>query len=333
MTDKPKTLFSGIQPTGDLSIGHYFGVIRHWLTLQKQYDCFFAIADLHALTTKHKPDVLRQNSINLLAWYLAFGLDPDNNTLFCQSHVASHAQLTWVLNCYTYMGELNRMTQFKDKSQQFEKNINVGLFSYPVLMAADILLYQTNLVPVGDDQKQHLELARDIAIRFNNQVEKVFNIPEPIIAQQCSRIMSLQDPLKKMSKSDPNKNSAILLSDSADTIVKKIKRAVTDSEANVCYDENRPGISNLVALYSAITGIDYDAIAEKYQGRGYGVFKSDLAELFVDTIIPIQNKYNEYKQDTDFLQQVLETGANKARQTASKTMKNVSDAIGILGSL
>ena len=330
MTDKKTTLFSGIQPTGDLSIGHYLGVIRHWLKLQDEHKCFFAIADLHALTTKHDPKVLRSNIMNLLAWYLAVGLDPKNNILFCQSHVAAHSQLSWILNCNTYMGELNRMTQFKDKSQQFEKNINVGLFSYPVLMAADILLYNTNVVPVGEDQKQHLELARDIAMRFNNQVAPIFNIPEPVIAKHCSRIMSLQDPTKKMSKSDPNQNSAILLSDEPNLIVKKIKRAVTDSDAKVSYDSNRAGISNLVSLYSSLTGESYTYIEAKYAGSGYGTFKSDLADLFVATIEPIQKRYNDYKTDHEYLNKVMQDGAERANLAASSTFIKVADALGLV---
>jgi tryptophanyl-tRNA synthetase len=330
MTDKKTTLFSGIQPTGDLSIGHYLGVIRHWLKLQDEHKCFFAIADLHALTTKHDPKVLRSNIMNLLAWYLAVGLDPKNNILFCQSHVAAHSQLSWILNCNTYMGELNRMTQFKDKSQQFEKNINVGLFAYPVLMAADILLYNTNVVPVGEDQKQHLELARDVAMRFNNQVAPVFNIPEPVIAKQCSRIMSLQDPTKKMSKSDPNQNSAILLSDEPGLIVKKIKRSVTDSESKVSYDPNRAGISNLVSLYSSLTGESYTEIEAKYAGSGYGTFKSDLADLFVATIEPIQKRYNDYKADHEYLNKVMQDGAERANLAASSTLIKVTDALGLV---
>ncbi len=331
MTHRKKNLFSGIQPTGDISIGHYFGVVRHWIKLQEEHNCFFSIADLHALTTKHDAKTLTQNSYNLLAWYLAVGLDHNKNTLFCQSHVPMHSQLSWILSCHTYMGELNRMTQFKDKSQQFEKNINVGLFSYPVLMAADILLYDTDLVPVGDDQKQHLELSRDIAIRFNSQVNSVFKVPDPVIAKQCARIMSLQDPVKKMSKSDPNQNSAILLSDPPEVITKKIKRAVTDSEAIVEYDESRPGISNLISLYSEISGKDCSAIATEYNGQGYGAFKSDLADLLVATIDPIRQKYIEYQKDQAYLQQVLQDGAEKAEQTARVTLSKVTESLGLIG--
>jgi tryptophanyl-tRNA synthetase len=325
-----KTLFSGIQPSGEMSIGHYMGVIRHWLRLQDECNCLFSIVDLHALTVRQDPRELHKNCLDLMAWYLACGLDPNKSILFAQSNVAAHSQLSWILNCSTHMGELNRMTQFKDKSQQHEKNINVGLFSYPVLMASDILLYKTDVVPVGDDQKQHLELSRDIAARFNSNYGDVFTIPKPMIAEDCSRIMSLQDPHKKMSKSDPNQNSAILLSDAPDLITKKIKRAVTDSEAIVAYDDSRPGISNLVALYSSLTGVSHPQIASDYTGKGYGAFKSDLADALVATLAPLQDKYKKYRDDEVFLKTVMQQGASAANEIAVVTLQQVMDAIGLV---
>ncbi|MEE3002995.1 MAG: tryptophan--tRNA ligase [Pseudomonadota bacterium] len=331
MKNNTKTLFSGIQPTGDLSIGHYFGVIRHWLELQHQYQCIFSIVDLHALTTITNPIALRENCYDLMAWYLACGLDPKKNILFLQSQVPEHAQLCWILNCNTYMGELKRMTQFKDKSQQFAQNINASLFSYPVLMAADILLYQAELVPVGHDQKQHLELTRDIALRFNKQFSQIFTVPKPVIAEHCARIMSLQDPTKKMSKSDPNQNSTILLSDKPNDIVKKIKRAVTDSEAIVAYDDARPGISNLVELYGVITGLSNEKVESDYTGKGYGIFKSDLAELLVNTLQPIRLEYEKLRQDEAYLSSVMQAGAVTASRAAKQTLQRVHAAVGLLG--
>ena len=324
-------LLSGIQPSGDLGIGHYLGAIKHWLRLQDQHHCIFSVVDLHAITVKQSPSDLRRRSYDLLAWYIACGLDPEKNIMFLQSHVAEHCQLNWLLNCYTYMGELNRMTQFKDKAQQFDANVNVGLFAYPVLMAADILLYQTTKVPVGDDQKQHLELVRDIALRFNNTYGDIFTIPEPVIANKCSRIMSLQDPSKKMSKSDPNQNAALYMLDSAELLNKKIKRAVTDSEAVVAYDESRPGIKNLVEIYHVLSDLSFTDITERYQGQGYGVFKNDLAELVIAEIIPIQQRYLALRQDHSYLDKVFKAGAEQAKAIAAKTLAKVTTSLGLVG--
>lgn len=324
-------LFSGIQPSGELSIAHYLGVIKHWLRLQDTYDCLFSVVDLHAITVKQSPQQLRTNSLDLTAWYLACGLKAEQSTIFLQSQVAEHSQLSWILNCNTHMGELNRMTQFKDKSQRFEKNINLGLFAYPVLMAADILLYGSAKVPVGDDQKQHLELARDIALRFNNIYGDIFTVPDPVIATKAARIMSLQDPSKKMSKSDPNKNSTILLSENATATSKKIKRAVTDSLATVKSDANRPGITNLIELYHAVTDTSIADIESRYEGQGYGQFKKDLAEILNNHLAPIRAQYLQIRQDEDYLREVLHHGGLRARQMAQQKLAAVMAAIGFVG--
>lgn len=328
MTEKLPVLFSGIQPSGPLGIGHYFGAMQHWLRLQDQHQCLFSVVDLHAITTLQKPKALNSNCYDLVAWYLAVGINPEKSVIFMQSHVPEHAELAWLLNCYTSMGELSRMTQFKDKSKQFEAN--VALFSYPVLMAADILLYNTNNVPVGADQKQHLELARNLAIRFNNKYGDVFAVPEPIIAEMGARIMSLQDPSKKMSKSDPNKNSTILLEDTPKVITTKIKKAVTDSSAVVAYDENRPGIKNLIDLYHLVSNKSIAEIVAEYEGKGYGVFKADLAEQVVALLEPMQERYQTYRSDEMLLREVMAEGADKARAIATETLAEVTDVIGLI---
>lgn len=328
-TRKP-VLLSGIQPSGNLTIGHYLGALRNWVLLQRNYDCLFVLVDLHAITVRQEPAKLRRRCLDFLALYLACGIDPEESTIFVQSHVPQHAELAWVLNCFTYMGELNRMTQFKDKSRKHEDNINAGLFSYPVLMAADILLYQTNLVPVGADQKQHLELTRDLAERFNNAYSETFAVPEPYIPPVGARIMSLQDPTNKMSKSDENDKNYIALLDPLDVAASKIKRAVTDSGTTVEYDESRPGISNLVTIYSSLTNDSFDAIRDRYAGKGYAEFKADLAEIVVEWLRGLQDKYNAIIHDKAYLEGLLNKGAEHARARANRTLKKVYRKVGFI---
>ena len=284
-----KRILSGIQPSGAVTLGNYVGALRNWVELQKsdEYECYFMLADLHTITVRQEAKVLRKNAIDLLALFLAAGIDPQKSPVFFQSHVPAHVQLSWVLNCNTYMGELSRMTQFKDKSRKHADNINAGLFTYPVLMAADILLYQADLVPVGEDQKQHLEITRDIAKRFNNAYSETFKIPEPYIPKVGARIMSLQDPTQKMSKSDPNENAYILLLDKSDAIVRKIKRAVTDSGSEVRRGEGKEGIENLMSIYGAVTGKTMEETEAEFEGKGYGVFKSAVADAVVAALEPI----------------------------------------------
>ncbi len=323
-----KRLFSGIQPSGPLGLGNYLGAIRHWVAKQTDYDCLFCLVDLHTLTVTQSPDVLRARCYDHLALFLACGLDPEQVCLFFQSQRPEHTQLAWVLSCVTQMGELNRMTQYKDKADQH--GANAGLFLYPVLMAADILLYGAHGVPVGHDQKQHLELARDLAHRFNHHYGACFTIPEPYIPPQGARIMSLQEPTKKMSKSDKQVNNYITLLDEPEVILRKIKRAVTDSEGCVAYDEARPGITNLMTIYHAITGESYETITQRYQGQGYGVFKKDLAACLIETLAPIQDKYRQLREDQAYLTTVSEQGAEKAGQLASAQLDRVYDALGLI---
>jgi tryptophanyl-tRNA synthetase len=324
-------LTSGIGPSGHLNIGGYIGAVKQWLTLQDQYQCRFFLVDLHAITVRQDPQLLRERCYEMLALYIACGLNPEKNLLFIQSHVPAHAELAWILNCFAYMGELNRMTQFKDKSRRHAANVNVGLFDYPILMAADILLYDTHLVPVGEDQKQHLELTRDLALRFNSLFGEIFTIPEPFIPKVGARIMSLQDPTKKMSKSDEDPNNYLTLLDPPDQIRNKIKRAVTDSGKEVRYDEEqKPGIANLLTIFSAITQQPIAQIEQHYAGKGYGAFKSDLAEVLVAFLTPIQERYNALRQNPDYLQKVLQQGAAAARQLAAKKMRQVHDALGFI---
>lgn len=330
MSDR-KRIFSGIQPSGHITLGNYVGAIRNWIPLQDEYDCLYCIVDLHALTVRQDPRELRQRSMSLLSLYMACGLDPEKNILFLQSHVSAHAELAWILNTFTYMGELSRMTQFKEKSQKHQDNINAGLFTYPVLMAADILLYQADLVPVGQDQKQHLEITRDVAIRFNNIYGDVFTIPEAYIPKVGAKIMSLQQPENKMSKSDENENAFISLLDHPDTIARKFRRAVTDSEALVRYDEeNKPGVSNLMNIYSSVTGKSFDEIEDEFQGRGYGDFKAAVAEAVIETFKPIQTRYDELMKDKDYLNQVMKNGAEKAARLAYKTLGKVYKKVGLV---
>ena len=325
------TILSGIQPSGQLGIGHYIGAIRNWVELQQQYHCLFMLADLHTLTVKQDPVVFRQRCLELLALYIACGIDVNRVVLFAQSHVPAHTKLGWILNCYTPMGDLSRMTQFKDKSKQHAANINAGLFSYPVLMAADILLYQAKYVPVGDDQKQHLELTRDIAIRFNNIYGPVFTVPEAYIAKQGARIMSLQEPSQKMSKSDPNEFSFIALLDSPEQIISKLKRSVTDSGNEIRFDPvNKPGISNLLTLFSSVSDQSIAELEQTFQGSGYGKFKLAVADAIIERLKPIQAAYYELMANQSQLHQILADGAKKAQDQAEKTMSKVEEVVGLL---
>jgi tryptophanyl-tRNA synthetase len=320
-----------MQPTGVLTLGNYLGALKNWSQLQDQYDSIYSIVDLHSLTVRRQPKDVRADSVSLLAQYIACGIDPEKNTLFIQSHVSAHAELCWILSCYTYMGELNRMTQFKEKAGSHQDNVNAGLFTYPVLMAADILLYQADLVPVGGDQKQHLEITRDIAIRFNSVYGPVFTVPEPYIPKVGARIMSLQEPESKMSKSDENQNAYITLLDSPDTIIRKFKRAVTDSEALVRYDiENKPGISNLISIYSCVTGKTYDQVETEFEGKGYGDFKLAVGEAVAEALKPVQARYNELMSDKAQLEAILKKGADSAEYLAMKTLRKVYKKLGLV---
>ncbi|MCI8396292.1 MAG: tryptophan--tRNA ligase [Clostridia bacterium] len=326
-----KIILSGIQSTGNLTLGNYLGAINNWTKMQEDYDCHFMIANLHTLTIRNDPETLRQNTLNLLALYIASGINPEKSNIFIQSQVASHAELAWVLNCYTYMGELSRMTQFKDKSAKHADNINSGLFTYPVLMAADILLYQADLVPVGEDQKQHLEITRDIAERFNKIYGQTFKIPEPYVQGVAARVMGLQDPTSKMSKSSTLENDSILLNDEPEVILKKFKKSVTDSENIVRYDkENKPGISNLITIYSAITGKTKENIEKEFEGKGYGDFKTAVANCVIEELKPIQEKYKELKENPDYLEKIFRRGAERAYTIAHKTLEDVYKKIGMV---
>lgn len=326
-----KIILSGIQSTGKLTLGNYLGAINNWVQMQEEYDCYYMIANLHSLTIRNDPETLRNNTLKVLAMYVAAGLDPEKNTIFIQSQVKEHAELGWILDCYTYMGELSRMTQFKDKAAKHADNINAGLFTYPALMAADILLYQANLVPVGQDQQQHLEITRDIAERFNKLYGKTFTIPEGYYGKASAKIMGLQDPTAKMSKSATNPNDVILLEDEPDVIIKKFKKAVTDSENKVRFDpENKPGVSNLMQIYSSITGLKMEEIEKEFENSGYGDFKTKVAETAIAKLEPIQKKYKELLENKEYLEKIYTEGANRARKLASKTLDEVKERIGIL---
>lgn len=326
-----KIILSGIQSTGKLTLGNYLGAINNWVQMQEEYDCYYMIANLHSLTVRNDPETLRSNTLKVLAMYVAAGLDPEKNTIFIQSQVKEHAELGWILDCYTYMGELSRMTQFKDKAAKHADNINAGLFTYPALMAADILLYQANLVPVGQDQQQHLEITRDIAERFNKLYGKTFIIPEGYYGKASAKIMGLQDPTAKMSKSATNPNDVILLEDEPDVIIKKFKKAVTDSENKVRFDpENKPGVSNLMQIYSSITGLKMEEIEKEFENSGYGNFKTKVAETVVAKLEPIQKRYKELLENKEYLEKIYTDGANRARKLASKTLDEVKERIGIL---
>lgn len=329
---KPVVL-SGIQPSGGLTIGNYIGAINQWLPMQENNECFFMLADLHTITVRQDPVVMRERVLECLAMYIACGLDPKKSTIFTQSQVPEHAQLGWILNCYAQMGELNRMTQFKDKSSRHAQNVNVGLFGYPVLQAADILLYQADSVPVGEDQKQHLELTRDIATRFNNLYGEVFKIPEPFIAKVGARVMSLQDPLKKMSKSDDNVNNFIMLLDEPKKIVKKLKRAVTDSDeqARIYFDNaQKPGVSNLLTLMSCTTGRSIEELVPEYEDKMYGHLKSDTADAVLSVIEPLQQRYVELRKDETALLDIMKDSAIRASEKASVTLDNAKKALGLI---
>ncbi|SKA80664.1 tryptophanyl-tRNA synthetase [Clostridium sp. USBA 49] len=330
MEEKRKVIFSGIQPSGELTLGNYLGAIKNWIKLQDEYECYFCVVDLHAITVKQEPKNLRARTLEVMATYIASGIDPKKNTIFIQSHVPAHSEAAWLLNCYTYMGELGRMTQYKDKSQKYGESVAAGLFNYPVLMAADILLYQTDLVPVGSDQKQHLELARDIAKRFNNTYSETFVIPEPYIAPNGAKIMSLQEPTKKMSKSDDNPNSYILIMDPPEVIRKKISRAVTDSIGIVKYRDEQPGVKNLITILSTLTGMSIDEIEKKYEGQGYAQFKKDVAEAIIYEIEPIQKKIKELLSDKTYLESIYKAGAEKANYVALKTLRKMQKKIGFI---
>lgn len=327
---KKKTVFSGVQPSGALTIGNYLGAIKNWVELQDEYDCNYCIVDLHAITVPQVPKDLRKNTLDVLALYLACGIDPEKSTIFIQSHVRAHAELTWVLNSISYMGQLNRMTQYKEKSRRAEENLNAALFTYPVLMASDILLYDTDLVPVGDDQKQHLELARDLAERFNNRYSPTFTVPEPLIREEGARIMSLQDPEAKMSKSDSDVNGYLLLLDDEATIRRKIKRAVTDSIGIVRYSDEQPGLKNLLTIYSIFSNEAIEDIVKRYEGEGYGKFKGDLAEVVVEALRPIREKYEEIRSDKEYLEKVYREGAEKADRKSMKILSKVYRKVGFI---
>ena len=323
-----KIVFSGIQPTGNLTLGNYIGALRNFSLLQDEYDCLYSIVDLHALTVRQNPAELRKACLRTMSIFLASGLDPEKNIIYFQSQVAAHAELAWLLDCFTYMGELSRMTQFKDKSAKHADNINCGLFAYPVLMAADILLYQTDLVPIGADQKQHLELSRDIAERFNGIYGDVFTVPEPYIPKVGARVMSLQEPTRKMSKSDPE-DTYIAILDKPEIIRKKMRRAVTDCDNTVLFDpENKPGVSNLMSIMSALTGMSMEEISDEYNGKGYGKFKDAVADSVIATLEPIQQRYEQISTDKAYLQEVLQDGAERAGKLAHKTMLKIRKKLG-----
>lgn len=322
-------VFSGIQPTNVLHIGNYIGSLRNFSALQDDYDCLYCIVDLHAITIRQDPTELRKRCLSLAALYLASGLDPNKSVIYCQSHVSQHSELSWILGCNTYVGELSRMTQYKDKMRKHADNINAGLLTYPVLMAADIILYNADRVPVGADQKQHLELTRDIAIRFNNAYGATFVVPEPLIQKTGSKIMSLAEPTRKMSKSDPD-DTMITLLDTPDAVRRKLKRAVTDSDAEIRFDaENKPGVSNLLTIYASLTNVTAEAAADEFQGKGYGELKSRVADVVVATLEPIQREHSKWMADKKALMAVLTDGADKARRIAVRTMSKVRRKVGL----
>ncbi len=328
MLNGKKVLFSGMQATGNLTLGNYLGALKNWVTLSDEYECFYSVVDMHSITIRQDPAELRRRARALLTLYIAAGLDPEKNCIYYQSHVSGHAELAWILNCFTYMGELNRMTQFKDKAAKHADNINAGLFTYPVLMAADILLYQTDLVPVGIDQMQHLELTRDIAQRFNAIYGDVFTIPEAYIGKVGAKINSLQNPEKKMSKSDENPNASIYLMDDADTIMRKFKRAVTDSEACICYRDEQPGIKNLINIYCACTGKTPDEAVAEFSGRGYGELKAGVGEAVVSVLNPLQAEVDRLSKDKAYLDSIIRENAEKANYFAAKTLRKVQKKVG-----
>lgn len=330
MLKDKKVSFSGVQPSGNLTIGNYLGALRNFSSFSEEYQTFYCVVDMHAITVRQVPSELRRRTYETLALYIACGLDPEKNTLYVQSHVHQHAELAWILNCYTMFGELSRMTQFKDKSAKHADNINAGLFTYPTLMAADILLYQTDVVPVGIDQKQHVELARNIAGRFNQVYSDTFTIPEPVISKSGMKIMSLADPTKKMSKSDENTNAVVYILDDRDTIIRKFKRAVTDSETEVRYADGKDGINNLMSIYSCFTGKSLADIEKEFAGRGYGDFKLAVGEACADALAPVQSKFRELLADKAYLEVVMKNGADAASYYAEKTLSKVKRKVGFV---
>ncbi len=328
MINGKKVLYSGMQATGSLTLGNYLGALKNWVTLNEEYECFFGVMDLHSITIRQQPAHFRKCARNLFALYIAAGLDPVKNCIYYQSHVSAHAELGWILNCFTYMGELNRMTQFKDKAAKHSDNINAGLYTYPVLMAADILLYQADYVPVGKDQQQHLEITRDIAERFNSIYGDVFTIPEGYYGKSGANIRSLQNPSKKMSKSDENPNGSIYLMDAADEVVRKCKRAVTDSGNEVLYSEDKPGVSNLLEIYSACTGKSIEEAEKEFEGKGYGEFKLAVAETINAVLVPMQKEFERLLQDKGYLDGIIKDNDEKARYFANKTLRKVRKKVG-----
>jgi tryptophanyl-tRNA synthetase len=329
--DEKKIILSGIKPSGALTLGSYLGAIKNWVELADEYECYYMLADMHAITVRQDPATLRKTTLEQIAQYVACGLDPDKNTLFVQSHVPAHAELGWVLGCYTMFGELSRMTQFKDKSRKNEDNINAGLFTYPSLMAADILIYQADLVPVGDDQKQHVEITRDIALRFNHIYGDTFKLPEPYIPKTGARIMSLQEPKNKMSKSEQDTGGCICLLDKPEDIARAFKRAVTDSGASVKYDpDEKPGVSNLIQIYSACTGKSFSAVESEFDGRGYGDFKSAVGDAVVETLRPIRDEALRLLSDKAYLTKIYADGAEKASRAANRTLRKVYKKVGFV---
>ena len=328
MLDGKKSIFSGMQATGTLHLGNYLGALKNWIGLEDEYECFYCVVDMHSITVRQDAAELRKKARALLTLYIAAGLNPEKNCIYYQSHVSAHAELSWILNCFTYMGELNRMTQFKDKSAKNAENINAGLYTYPVLMAADILLFQSDVVPVGSDQKQHLEIARDIAERFNAIYGDVFTIPEPYIGKVGARIMSLQEPDKKMSKSDENTNGSIFLMDDTDTIIRKFKRAVTDSDNEIRYTDEKPGIKNLIDIYGSATGKSADETEKEFANVGYGDFKLAVGEAVASMLKPIQDRYHVLSQDKAYIDSIIKAGAEKADYYASKTLRKVQKKVG-----
>ncbi|HKL99373.1 MAG TPA: tryptophan--tRNA ligase [Mobilitalea sp.] len=328
MLDGKKSLFSGMQSTGTLHLGNYLGALKNWVDLYEEYESFYCVVDLHSITIRQDPAELRKKARALLTLYIAAGLDPDKNCIYYQSHVSAHAELAWILNCFTYMGELNRMTQFKDKAAKHTDNINAGLYTYPVLMAADILLFQSDVVPVGSDQKQHLEITRDIAERFNGIYGNVFTIPEPYIGKTGARIMSLQEPEKKMSKSDENTSASIYLMDDTDTIIRKFKRAVTDSDNEVRYAEDKPGISNLIDIYGAVTGKTASEVEIEFASSGYGDFKLAVGEAVVNMLKPIQERFTDLSKDKAYIDSIIKKNGEKAAYYANKTLRKVQKKVG-----
>lgn len=323
-----KISFSGIQPSGNITLGNYMGALRHWPTFQDEYDCVYCVVDEHAITVRQDPAQLRHHSLELFAQLIACGIDPDRSILFIQSHVPAHAELAWVLNCYTMFGELSRMTQFKDKSAKHADNINAGLFTYPSLMAADILLYQTDVVPVGEDQRQHVELSRDIAQRFNGVYGDVFTMPEAVIPKFGSRVMSLTEPDKKMSKSSENENSFILVMDQPEAIMRKFKRAVTDSEGGIYRSPEKPGVTNLIEIYAAATGVAPEKVEEEFAGKGYGDFKPAVGEAVVEMLRPVREETERLMQDKGELERLYRLGAQRAAAVAARTLTKVHKKVG-----